>query len=261
MQLLLLRLLDRRYAPPPAAGRADWLLDGAYAHRGLHDGNVAENSLGAFRAAASAGLGIECDIRKSSDGRAVVFHDEGLERLTGATGALHEHTIGQLTAIRLRKGGETIPTLRDALDSAAGKVPLLLEIKTRGQRPVWPICRAVRHELEGYVGQVAIMSFDPKVSAWFAKRAPHIVRGLVISEEDARTFSGSMRRTIALWKSRPDFLAYDIRDLPSRFAARHQKRGLPLLTWTVRSKEQLALARSCGAAAIAEGPIAVGAVP
>ena len=30
-----------------------------------------------------------------------------------------------------------------------------------------------------------------------------------------------------LWRARPDFLAYDIRDLPSRFAAAQRRRGLP----------------------------------
>jgi hypothetical protein len=37
-----------------------------------------------------------------------------------------------------------------------------------------------------------------------------------------------------LWRARPDFLGYDIRDLPSRFAAAQRRRGLPILTWTVR---------------------------
>ena len=40
-----------------------------------------------------------------------------------------------------------------------------------------------------------------------------------------------------LWHARPDFLAYDIRDLPSRFAAGQRRRGLPVLTWTVRNED------------------------
>jgi hypothetical protein len=39
-----------------------------------------------------------------------------------------------------------------------------------------------------------------------------------------------------LWRARPHFLAYDIRDLPSRFASAQRARGLPILTWTVRSR-------------------------
>ena len=43
---------------------------------------------------------------------------------------------------------------------------------------------------------------------------------------------------VMLWRARPDFLAYDIRDLPSRFAAAQRSRGIPVLTWTVRTQAQ-----------------------
>ena len=42
---------------------------------------------------------------------------------------------------------------------------------------------------------------------------------------------------------RPDFLAYDIRDLPSRFADARAARGMPVLTWTVRTLEPIGRAR------------------
>jgi hypothetical protein len=45
-----------------------------------------------------------------------------------------------------------------------------------------------------------------------------------------------------LWRARPDFLACDIRDLPSRFAAAQHRRGLPILTWTVLGAEERARA-------------------
>ena len=47
-----------------------------YAHRGLHGEGRAENSLSGFRAAVDAGYGIELDVRLSSDGELVVFHDD-----------------------------------------------------------------------------------------------------------------------------------------------------------------------------------------
>ena len=54
------------------------------------------------------------------------------------------------------------------------------------------------------------------------------------------------------WHARPDFLAYDIRDLPSRFASSQRKRGLPVATWTVRSPRQRAIAAEFADAPIAE---------
>ena len=47
----------------------------AFAHRGLHDASVAENSMAAFRAAIDAGYGIEMDIQPSRDSVPMVFHD------------------------------------------------------------------------------------------------------------------------------------------------------------------------------------------
>ncbi|HEV2866269.1 MAG TPA: glycerophosphodiester phosphodiesterase, partial [Allosphingosinicella sp.] len=62
-----------------------------------------------------------------------------------------------------------------------------------------------------------------------------VLRGLVVTESDRRGARGSLERHLALWRARPDFLAYDIRDLPSGFAAAQRAKGLPVLTWTCRS--------------------------
>jgi hypothetical protein len=73
-----------------------------------------------------------------------------------------------------------------------------------------------------------------------------------VTEDGARGLRGSIRRHLCLWRAKPDFLAYDIRDLPSRFAAAQRARGLPVLTWTVRSKALLERARIHADAPIAE---------
>lgn len=229
-----------------------WLTRQAYAHRGLHDRAVPENSLAAFSAAIERGLGIECDLRVSMDGRAMVFHDAALERLTGQAGLTQAHSVGDLTALRLGGSDQYIPTLRDMLDLVAGRVPLLLELKTDRRESVHKLCRAVRRDIIGYEGDIAVMSFDPRIGNWFAKRLPDMMRGLVITEENARTMSGAARRRLAVRHAKPHFLAYDVRDLPSNFAARHKHKGLPILTWTVRSASLLDTALEFGAVPILE---------
>jgi hypothetical protein len=77
------------------------------------------------------------------------------------------------------------------------------------------------------------MSFNPEVGRWFAGHASEHLRGLVVTEA-GRRWRGAMERRWAAWRARPDFLAYDIRDLPSRFAAVARTRGVPVLTWTCR---------------------------
>ena len=250
---MLFAAIDRWRAPAPEPEKVAWLAGHSYAHRGQHGDTIPENSLAAFAAAADRGLGIECDVQRSGDGQPVVFHDWELDRLTRATGPLTERSAAQLGLITLTGSEQTIPTLSRMLTEVAGKVPILIEVKSRGDRRVHALCLAVRGALEGYAGHYAVMSFDPRVSRWFEHYAPHIVRGLVVTEENARTLTGRLRRHLALWHARPDFLAYDIRDLPSRFPAAQRKRGLPLLSWTVKSPELAERAARYVDAPIAEG--------
>ena len=249
----LLAPLDRWLAPAPPPDRAAWLGGTTFAHRGLHGAGVPENSPAAFAAARDRRFGIECDVHKASDDQPVVFHDFELDRLTSATGPVAERSAAQLGEIRLVGSDQTIPTLRQVVDLVGGRVPLLIEVKTRPDRRVGALCLAVRRVLEGYRGPHAVMSFDPRVSRWFADNAPLTVRGLVMSEEGAKALPGRLRRHLWLWHARPDFLAYDIRDLPARFPSAQRRRGLKLATWTVRSIEHRARAADHADAPIAEG--------
>ncbi len=253
MRLSPFALLDDWLAPRPDPVRVGWLREWRYAHRGLHGDGVPENSPGAFAAAVDAGLGIECDVQLTADKRAVVFHDRDLGRLTGEQGAVAAQSAAELGGITLTGSTDTIPALETMLSAVAGRVPVLIEIKAQGRRRNPPLCLAVCRALDGYLGHVAVMSFDPRVVRWFADRSPLTVRGLVVTEDKARGPRGSLRRRFALWHARPDFLAYDVRDLPSGFAAEQRGRGLPLLTWTVRGQGS-----SARAAAYADAPIAEG---
>ena len=90
-------------------------------------------------------------------------------------------------------------------------------------------------------------------SRWFATHAANVVRGLVITEENEKGWWGKCKRALALRHADPDFLAYDIRDLPSQFAARARAKGLPVLSWTVRRPEHWQSMRQYADAAIFEG--------
>ena len=99
------------------------------AHRGLHGGSIAENSIPAFAAAADRGIGIELDVRLSSDGEVVIFHDDTLERMTGMSGGVSNYTAKELAKLSLADTGYGIPTLREVLALVNGRVPLLVELK------------------------------------------------------------------------------------------------------------------------------------
>lgn len=235
-------------------GPIAWLKAQPFAHRGLHGAGRIENSRGAFAAAIAAGHGIECDVQLSRDGIAFVFHDDTLERLAGRPDRVASLASDALAAIALSDSNERIPRLTDVLRLVGGQVPLLIEIKSRNRR-IAPICQAVVRTLEGYRGPLAVMSFNPLVGHWFATHAPRIVRGLVVTEEGHRTLRGRIERHLWLWRSHAQFLAYDIRDLPSRFAAAQRERGLPVVTWTVRTAEQVRRATAHADAPIHEMPL------
>jgi len=235
--------------PLSRSRRLKALIARPFAHRGLHGGGLVENSRAAFEAAIAAGDGIEFDVQASADGQAMVFHDYGLERLTSAHGRLAETAAADLGRIALNGAGETIPTLEEVLTLIGGRAGLLIEVKSPGWR-VGALCRVVADAFEGYDGPVAVMSFNPAVPRWFAHHAPDVLRGLVVMEE-GRPARHQLRRRLALHWSRADFLAYDIRDLPSRFAVGS---GLPVLTWTVRTATQRATAAAYADQIIHEMP-------
>lgn len=246
-------LLDRILSPAPDPARVSWLGGCNYAHRGLHGPGAPENSIAAFAEAISRGMGIECDVQKSADERAMVFHDWELDRLTDASGPLAARSSRELAQIALSGSNDRIPELRDLLGLVRGRVPLLIEVKSKRESRPAPLCLAVRRALEGYTGPHAVMSFDPRVARWFRRHAPRTIRGLVVTEENARTLPWRIYRHWCLWHAKPHFLAYDVRDLPSGFAAAQRRRGLPLLTWTVRSPILRETASEYADAPIAEG--------
>jgi glycerophosphoryl diester phosphodiesterase len=253
MRLSLFALIDQRFAPPPAPGRAAWIGRTCFAHRGLHGPGVPENSPCAFAAAIARGLGIECDVQRSADGRAVVFHDWELDRLTAEAGPVDGRDAQHLARIQLAGSTERIPSLRQLLQQVDGRVPLLIEVKSRRGLPVGELCSSIRQDLADYRGENGVMSFDPRISRWFARNSPDTLRGLVVTEDDGRGMVGTLRRRLAFWYAAPEFLAYDIRDLPSPFPASQRQRGLPVAAWTVGTPELREKARRHADAPIAEG--------
>ncbi len=249
--------IDAIRAKPPLASHVAFLQEQHYAHRGLHggiDSNAPlENSMGAFEAALKAGYGIECDVQPSVDGMAMVFHDQDLKRLTGQDGLISQTRTADLKAMALNGDNGNIPTLEEVLTLVARQKPILIEIKSDVENFA-PLCLSVRRALEGYRGKAAIMSFNPAIVRWFRKTAEHVICGLVISEEGSKGLRGRAKRHAAMWLAKPDFLAYDIRDLPCKFARSQRARGMPVLTWTVRTDKQKQTAKKHSDAMIFETP-------
>lgn len=245
--------LDRLIVAAPDPARIGWLRDWTYAHRGLHSDGVPENSLAGFALAVEHGLGIECDIQRSRDGCAMLVHDWELDRLTGVSGPTASHSADELAQIAFLDSEHKLARLEDLLPVVDGKVPILIEIKSRRGYDVKRSCRAVANTLKGYEGPYAVMSFDPRVSAWFAQHSPQTVRGLVMREDEHGMTQRAWQRHVALWAARPEFIAYHVAALPNRMVEGLRSRGMPVLTWTVNSPATRLIASEHADALIAEG--------
>lgn len=230
-----------------------WLTQWEYAHRGLHSDAVPENSLQAAELALRAGLGIECDIQRSADNLPMVFHDWDLARLTDATGEVADYLAADMQRLNYRDSHEHPAALGQLLELVDGRVPLLVEIKSRRGYDVALSCRIVADAVAEYRGHFAVMSFDPRVARWFRRHAPQIVAGLVTREDDEGFTQKQWQRRLALWVARPDFLAYHIAALPNPLVAALRRKGMPILTWTVNSPETRQRALAHTDALIAEG--------
>ena len=252
MRSLPWSLLDRLLTGPADPQRTGWLRRWTYAHRGLHRAGSPENSLAAFAGALEAGLGIECDIQRSRDGEAMLLHDWELERLTGISGPLAGHDAADLAQIAFTDSEHYIARLADLLELVDGRVPILIEIKSRARYDVKRSCAAVARSLAGYRGDIAVMSFDPRVPKWFRKHYPAPVRGLVMREDSHGATQKGWQRHLALWIARPEFLAYHVDALPSPMVAGLKARGFPILSWTVDTPEKRAIAAAHADAPIAE---------
>lgn len=224
------------------------------AHRGLHDrkAGIVENSPSAFRAAIAAGYGIELDIQMSADQRAMVFHDDDLDRLTYETGPIRTRVAADLRTIRLKDSTDTIPTLAEVLKLVAGQVPLLIEIKDQdgAMGPnIGPLEAATAGALRGYGGPIAVMSFNPNSVAEMARICPDVPRGITTSSYDpddwpfGPAICERLRDIPDFDRVKAVFISHESSDLGRARVRELRASGVPVLCWTIRSAEADAQAR------------------
>jgi len=205
---------------------------------------------GAAKAAIAGNFAIECDIQLTSDGEAMVHHDDELGRLTDGTGALLTKTAAELQAVRFKNTDERMMTLADLCSLVVGRVPLVIEVKSHfdGDRR---LVTRMAEVLSSYSGPAVGMSFDPDQVMALRELLPSRPRGIVAERgytaEDWPEASPAQRQEMThlrhVFRTRPDFVAYWVDELPSAapWLARNLF-GYPLLTWTVRTPEQRARA-------------------
>jgi glycerophosphoryl diester phosphodiesterase len=235
------------------------------AHRGLHDikkGRI-ENTAPAFALGLSRGYGLECDLQPAEDGTPMVFHDETVDRLMDGKGRVVRMSVKALQAMTYAGQDERMITFAEFLELAAGRGPLLVEVKSDWKRPHAGFLEAIAKHAKRYKGPLALMSFDPKVMAALATLAPKVPRGIVAGRYegdgwwlDTLGAERGARLTDLLESapSSPSFFAYHVKALPTPVTRYlREAQGLPLFTWTVRSAADRKVAAKWADAPIFEG--------
>ena len=234
----------------PASGKRAKAFDGKYiAHRGLHGGEVVENTLEAFKQAVEKGYGVELDIQLSSDKIAVVTHDYDLKRVFGI-----DKKVKDLSCEELKSIG--VPTLSEVLAVIDGKVPLVAEIK--GEDFSTEVCEKAAELLDGYSGIYCVESFNPMHLRWFKKNRKNVVRGQLSTafgkKRDGKinVLHTFLRHLLLNFLSRPHFIAYEYKYYG--VSARMCKLlGAHMVCWTPKSKEDSDLASKHYSTFIFEG--------
>ncbi len=144
-------------------------------HRGYRDGEL-ENTMKAFQRAIDEKVDfVEFDVKQTSDGVLVVYHDDSLSRL------LHvKKHIGKVTWRELQGfsyvDGQHVPSLDDFFAACKGKIKLMLEIKARGiERQVLALI-----EKHGLAKDMIIQSFDGREVKNCHSLRPDLTYGICI---------------------------------------------------------------------------------
>jgi glycerophosphoryl diester phosphodiesterase len=225
-----------------------WLTARPVAHRGLHDrarGTI-ENMPSAFQAAIAGNFSIELDVQLTADGEAMVHHDDVLGRLNEGSQKLAQLTAAQLKQVPFKDTADRMITLGELCDLTAGRVALVIEIKSHFDGDTKLVAR-VAEVLKSYAGPAVAMSFDPDQVMALKEVAPNVVRGIVAQrnyDDDYWTKRTKEQRDSMLYlrhgfRTEPHFVAFWVDQLPAPapWIARNIF-GCPLLAWTVRTPAQ-----------------------
>jgi len=203
------------------------------AHRGAS--YVApENTLSAMAAAVEAGAEFaELDVGLTRDGQVVLMHDRTVDRTTNGTGDLGDFSLDELRALEAGSwfseefDGEPIPTLREVIQFARGRLKLNIEIKTSREEPTIAAAVVDIIRSEGFGEDCMVTSFSRETVEEVKRIAPELRTGFIFGKDYPEdVFEGG-------W----DVLSSNHEVVDSVFVARAKQSGKSVHVWTVDERE------------------------
>lgn len=209
-----------------------------YAHRGLHTKNIKENTIEAFEDAKRMGFGIELDVHLTKDNKIVVFHDYTLERLLGIDKYISSIDSSDLVNYKLKETNQSIVLLEDVLDLVSGDIPIIVEIKSLFREE--EMANRIVETNKSYKGDLAFKSFNHDFMDKLKIYAPQVPCGKVFSKLISDT---PMAQQMTLINDKAyfsydkmDFISVSYNELTSKYISKAKRKGIKILTWTIKNK-------------------------
>lgn len=218
------------------------------AHRGA-SGYAPENTMASFVKAFDMGADmLELDVQLSKDGQVVVIHDSTVERTTNGQGEVGDLTFHELRMLDAGSWydtafkGEVIPVLAEVLEHFAGRIGLLIELKSPSRYP--GIEQKVADDLKKYINGVdggerykdliIVQSADTDSLLRFHKLMPDIPLGVVI------TNAGDLsKQRMEDMKTYAEYVNVSMRLVSKGLVQKIHQSGMKTLVWTVRDMLQI----------------------
>lgn len=232
------------------------------AHRGFGD-YAPDNSLYAVERALEAEMdGVDVDGQLTLDGELVIFHDLSVDRLTSATGRVHDKTLEEMLALDLGPKydsaitGAYVRTFEDFVLTVKGRGLLMVELKVPSagetgieRRAVEIIQRHQAHE------SVVLSSFNPLVLRRLKRLDPRVRTAFIFMDTNwnpeliAEIKEGDL--VDLPWFLRQEFIRRAIRKLvkPDLLSINHEvdeavtdrllEKGWPVFIWTIDEPEDV----------------------
>ena len=209
------------------------------AHRGFSS-IAPENTLIAFEKAIECGADyFELDVQRSKDGSPMVIHDDTVDRTasdgsTGEVAALNDRAlsaihVGFSTQFGTAFSDEKVPTLREALELAKGRIGVCIEIKAPH---VEAAVMQLVEELD-MVDDVIVFSFDADILREIRKINSRVRTLFLKSDADPSTFEmASELQAQAIGVGGKT-------EITASFLEQARLSGLELWQWTVNDPQEM----------------------
>jgi glycerophosphoryl diester phosphodiesterase len=210
---LLILPMSAPAEPPvsPDVAKAAWKVKEVIGHMGSCADRPGNTLAGVRRAAEAGAHAAEVDVRTTKDGALVCLHDDTVDRTTDSRGKVAELTLAEVKKLDAgvkfdaKFKGERVPTLREVLEAAKGKITVMIDLKEDGEEYAKRIAAEV--QAHGEPKRVILGVRSVEQAKLFRKLLPDARQiGLIPTANDIEAFAKDGVTVIRLW---PKWLSDD----------------------------------------------------